>query len=289
MNTQLEPPKVPPLAPDSRARLRARVLDQASLIDHPQSRRRWVGPAVAVAAVGAVVAGSVAVAGRPDEVVPAPQVAASPTPSIDKSKIVKVQKDYTSKIGLAAMSIDLGPVPAAEAAALAKNCTLVRPATSTDVLWSRRVQAPPPSHLGAGVVLLVKSSPGQPGTVYRQGVTACLGSSSAAVRDTDWKRQPTRSYALVTLAGTGAAASADAGRPAFADYRSLYRARADVVRIKSRLVWRKGSGEWFEGVVKDGYAVTHSQGEVPKGTPATAGLDVEVKAYDARGRELPVK
>ncbi len=281
MNTQLEPPKVPPLTPDRRARLRARVLDQDSLSAQPQARRRWIVPAVAVAAVGAVVAGSVAVTNRP-EVLPTPQVAASPTPTVDKSTIVKKVEDY-------AKNIDLGPVPAAEAAALAKNCTLVRPAKSTDVLWSRRVQAPPPSQLGAGVVLLVKSSPGQPGTVYRQGVTACLGSSSAAVRDTDWKRRPTRSNALITLGGTGAAASADAGRPAFADYRGLYRAHADVVRVKSRLVWPKGRGEWFDGVVEDGYAFTHSQGEVPKGTPAEAGLDVEIKAYDAGGRELSVR
>jgi hypothetical protein len=282
VNTQLEPPKVPPLTPDRRARLRARVLDQASLSAQPQARRRWVVPAVAVAAVGAVVAGSVAVANRPNEVLPAPQVAASPTPTptVDKNTTVKVQKDF---------QIDRGPVPAAEAAALAKNCTLVRPAKSTEVLWSRRVQAPPPSQLGTSVVLLVKSSPGQPGTVYRQGVTACLGSSSAAVRDTDWKRQPTRSNALITLGGTGAAASADAGRPAFAEYRGLYRAHADVVRVKSRLVWPKGRGEWFDGVVKDGYAFTHSQGEVPKGTLAEAGLNVEIKAYDAGGRELSVR
>ena len=60
MNTQLEPPPVPPLTTSQRARLRNQVMDGAA---PPSVRRshRWTVPAISVAATALVVAGALVI------------------------------------------------------------------------------------------------------------------------------------------------------------------------------------------------------------------------------------
>lgn len=286
MNTQLEPPNVPPLTPDRRAELRNRVLDQASRSDQPQTRRRWVAPAVAVAAVGAVVAGSVAVAGRSDEVLPAPQVAASPSPTIDRTKIVKVAKDYLPKV-------DLGPVSAAEAARAANGCKLPG-ATKIDALWSRRVAIPRATKSASGVVVLTKSTPGQPGGTYDQGIFTCFAEGAgAAVHDTDWKKRTTSANPAVLLAGMGHVGGTGDRQPSFASYETILRVHPRIARIESRYVWAKGQGQWTEGAVAGGFAYTHSTALIPPGqykpTPeGNTDLHQQYRAYDAAGKPVPI-
>ncbi|GAB2590327.1 hypothetical protein [Kribbella endophytica] len=286
MNTQLEPPKVPPLTPDRRTQLRNRVLDQAARTDQPQTRRRWVAPAVAVTAVGAVVAGSVAVAGRTDEVLPAPQVAASPSPTIDKTKIVKVAKDYLPKV-------DLGPVSAAEAARAADACKLPG-ATKIDALWSRRVAIPGTTGPKSGVVVLTKSTPGQPGGTYDLGIFTCFaGGAGAAVHDTEWKKQPSPSNPAIALSGMGQVGGSGDEKSAYASYENIFRVHPRIARIESRYVWAKGQGKWTQGVVAGGFAYTHSTALIPPGQyqPKPDGksdLDQQYRAYDAAGKPVPI-
>ncbi len=286
MNTQLEPPKVPPLTPDRRAQLRNRVLDQTSRNDQPHARRRWVVPAVAVAAVGAVVAGSVAVAGRPDEVLPAPQVAASPTPTIDKTKIVKVAKDYMPKV-------DLGPVPAAEAARAANACKLAG-AKQVDALWSRRVAIPGTAGPKSGVVVLTKSTPGQPGGTYDLGIFTCFAmGAGAAVHDTEWKKRTSAADPAVILTGMGQVGGSGDRKSASASYETILRVHPRIARIESRYVWAKGQGQWTQGAVAGGFAYTRSTAVIPpdqyKPTPdGKSDLDQQYRAYDAAGKPVPI-
>jgi hypothetical protein len=287
VNTQLEPPKVPPLTPDRRAQLRSRVLDQASRTDQPHARRRWVGPAVAVAAVVAVVAGSVAVANRPNEVLPAPQVAASPPPTIDKTKIVKVAKDYLPKI-------DLGPVGAAEAARAANACKLPG-AKQIDGVWSRRVAIPGATKSASGVVVLTKNTPGQPGGTYDQGIFTCFAEGAgAAVHDTEWKKRTTPADPAVLLSGMGHVGGTGDRQPSFASSETILRIHPRITRIESRYVWAKGQGQWTEGAVAGGFAYTHSTALIPPGqykpTPeGNSDLHQQYRAYDAAGKPVPIK
>ena len=67
MNTELEPPRVPPLTPAERSRLRNQVMDRSRPTEH-RPGRRWLAPAIAVGAVAAVVTGTLVVTQKsPDD------------------------------------------------------------------------------------------------------------------------------------------------------------------------------------------------------------------------------
>ncbi|TWD84456.1 hypothetical protein FB561_5644 [Kribbella amoyensis] len=276
MNTDLEPPPVPRLTEDQHSRLRSRVLTAADPVRRTQ--RRWVAPVASVAAVGAVVAGTLVVTNRPSEPTPA-----APVGVIDKSKIVKTQKDP----GV----IDLGAATPTETTEAARACQLPG-GERTEVLWSRKVAGPAP--LKAGLVVLAKQTPGQPGGFYNLGLVAGFpGGVCGAIRDADWNRQPTRTDGLVTLAGAGSIDSPGAGKAALAEYRAIHRVRPEIARIESRYVWPKGHSAWFAGVVQGGFAFTVAAATIPAGQyqPRTDGQsDVrqELRAFDRAGRPVPV-
>ncbi|ADB32281.1 hypothetical protein Kfla_3219 [Kribbella flavida DSM 17836] len=324
MNPQLDPPAVPPLTPARRARLRHQVLDQASASDptgrlargtgsHPLSGeatsgtpathgraggRRWLAPALAVGAVAAVAAGTVVVSnGRPGtDGAPAAGPSASVSAPATPSQQPTTPRTPTSSATASApwlAEVDLGPAGAAETAAVAKRCK-VPGAKKVEPLWSRKVAVPgirtPPS----GVVVLTKSTPGQPGGTYGQGLFACFPAGmSAAVRDTAWSEQPTRANGVVTLADTGSVGGAGDDKPSFASFQTLFRARPEIARIESRATWRGGHGQWTKGAVAGGFAYTHSTAIIPAGEydPDTQsnGVQQQIRAFDADGNQVPVR
>jgi hypothetical protein len=291
MNIQLEPPRIKPLSTTERARLRHDILtatDPAGGDPVRRTHRRWTTPAIAVTAVGAVVAGSWLVLDQPTDPFPAP--ATSPTAGIDKTKIVKVGKDHRR-------AQDLGPATPAELAAAAKSCQ-VPGARRTELLWSRKVAALPPTAFGDGVIVLTKSTPGQPGGYYDLGLFACYpGGAGSAVRDSVWKQQPTRARGMVTVSGIGSVANEGSGRPVMAEYRALHRVRPEFARIQSRYVWSGGQSPWTDGVVVDGFAYTATVATIPAGqyTPPrpngydTNSLKQEYRAFDTQGRPVPIR
>jgi hypothetical protein len=287
MTTKLDPPPVPPLSPSQREDLRRRVM--SGVDEAPRNHRRWVAPVVAVAAVSGVVAGTLAITNRAEEVLPAPPAAASPsTPVVDKSKIVRVAKDFR---------IDLGPATAAEAARAARNCQFPG-VKRTSVLWSRKVSTPSPGRPNSGVMVLTKATPGQPGTTYKLGLFACfVGGGTSAVRDSAWREQPSAARGGVTLALTGSVAGDGRGGPSLADFQALHRIRPEIARVQSRLVWGDGHGQWIEGVVAGGFAFTHSAALIPSGQykppagdgqPRPGDPQEEYRAWDAEGRVVPL-
>lgn len=299
MNIQLEPPRVPPLDKTRRARLRHDILtatDPAGADPVRRTHRRWTTPAIAVTAVGAVVAGSWLVLDPPTDPFPAPATSPAPTAVVDKTKIVKVGKDYRRKPHAGAAT-DLGPATPAELAAAVKSCR-VPGARRSEVLWSRKIAALPPTAFGDGVIVLTKSTPGQPGGYYDLGLFACYpGGNGSAVLDTAWKQQPTRAKGMVTVSGIGSIASEGSGRPAIANYRALHRVRPEIARIQSRYVWSGGQSAWTDGVVVDGFAYTASVATIPAGqyTPPRAdghdtnSLKQEYRAFDTQGRPVPIR
>ncbi|MEV6286291.1 hypothetical protein [Kribbella sp. NPDC051770] len=282
MNTQLEPPRVPPLAPERRAQLRSRVLDQTERSATPQVRR-WVAPAIAVAAVGAVVAGTLVISNQLGEadLQPAtgPTVATPPKPTSKPTAALWLPR------------VDLGPVSAAEATQAANACKLPG-AQQVDPLWARRVAIP--GSAKTGVVVLTKSTPGQPGNTYSQGITSCFAAGAgASVRDATWKRQLSASRPAVVLSGMGSVGAAGDKKSAYASYESLLRVHPRIVRIESRYVWAEGQGQWTQGAVAGGFAYTHSTAVIPPGqydpTPdGSSDLDQQFRAYDADGKLVPL-
>jgi hypothetical protein len=279
MNIQLDPPPVPALSPSQRARLRNRVMDQSVPVRRPS--RRWAAPVIAVAAVGAIVAGTLAISNQGPEALPGPpRVAAS--------------AGTTSSSAPAAEKIDRGPASKAEADAAAKSCRLPG-ATRSEVLWSRRVAIPDRARLRQGVAVLVKNTPGQPGDVYGLGLMVCFaGGAGSAIHDSAWTKQPTRTQGLISLGGSGSIGHPGGNRPAIAQFQSLYRVRPEIARIQSRYVWDKGTGQWLEGVVTDGFAYTASGATIPNykesadGTDANGGHE-ELRAFDSLGNPVPIQ
>jgi hypothetical protein len=278
MNTQVTPPTIPPLSPSQRSRLRNRVMDQVN----PQhsATRRWAAPVIAVGAVAAVVAGTIALTNGDQG---APGVT-STTPSSTPSGIRSATKAPPLGLEIPA-DADLGPVPATEAATVAnKSCKLPNePGVHVQVLWARRVRG----LQGSGMLLLVKG-PSQPGGYFHQGIATCLaGMSISAVRDSDWAKRPTPAQGMSVLGGSGFSEAAAGGKPARTQFWGLYRVRPEIVRIESRLVWKNGSAPWIKGVVDNGYAYTDSRSISPKGLPTD--LTVQFRAYNTQGKEVPVK
>ncbi|WP_432935884.1 hypothetical protein ACQPXM_21795 [Kribbella sp. CA-253562] len=287
MTTKLDPPPVPPLSPSQREDLRRQVM--SAVDEAPPKHRRWVAPVVAVAAVTAVVTGTLAVTGRPAETAPP---AASPTATPSSTPTPPSTPGTAPRSWLP--QVDLGPVSAAEATRAANACKLpgvrqVRP------LWSRLVALPASRGAQKGVIVLTKSTPGQPGGTYGEGVFACFANGGgAAVRDTDWNRQPTPATGAVLISSVGIVGSEGSGKPSFASFQTLFRVRPEIARIESRAVWPEGHGQWTQGAVASGFAYTHSTAVIPAGqyraTPeGTSNLDQQFRAYDADGKPVPLK
>jgi len=251
MNLRLDPPPVPPLDPARRAQLRKRVMDKSRPLGH-RPARRWIAPAVGAVAVAGVVAGTLVITNRPpaDPGVAGPATAATPT--------------------------GLEVVPDAEAtAAFAKSCErrtqpkLFRPLT---VVWARRVPAANPRT--TEILMIVKGTGGS-------GVATCVAPSGAG----GWDRDPSSINLPTVKQGvvgvTGGISSAATGSRMW----MLYRARPEIARIESRLVWKGTASPWQPGHVDSGYA--YADNRLTVAVPAST-VRQEVRAYDAQGRLLPL-
>lgn len=258
MNTELEPPRVPPLDPARRAQLRNRVMDMS----RPAGRRpsqRWIAPLVGVGAVAAVVTGTLVITGRSaeDPGVAGPATAATPT----------------------ATPAGLEVVPDSEAtAAFAKSCErrvhekLARPLT---VVWARRVPGAKPT--STDILMVVRGS----GT---SGIASCVAPSGGGGWQMDvgpWINPPTRKKGLAGL--TGGTSSVSTPKPTSRIW-MLYRVRPEIARIESRLVWKGVTSPWQPGYVDHGYAYADNRADV---LVDAMTVRQEVRAYDAQGRLLP--
>ncbi|MEV4262371.1 hypothetical protein [Kribbella sp. NPDC049584] len=260
MNTELEPPRVPPLTPAERSRLRNQVMDRSRPTEH-RPARRWIAPAIAVGAVAAAVAGTLVITNRaPSD----PGVAGTPpaaTPTMVRA--------------------GLPVVPDAEAvAAFTKSCErrmqtkLVRPLR---VAWARRVPAANPNATDILVVVIGAAA---------SGVATCVAPAGAG----GWRQWdpsalsvPTKKQGLVGVSG-GIAGGTAGSTPS--RMWTLYRARPEIARIESRLVSKGTASSWQAGYLDDGYAYVDNR--------VAAAIDVmgvqqEVRAYDAQGRPVPVE
>ncbi|WP_432874619.1 hypothetical protein ACQPYH_22505 [Kribbella sp. CA-245084] len=254
MNTDLEPPRVPPLSAAERSRLRNQVMDRARPVENRPSRR-MIAPVIAVAAVAAAVAGTLVITNRP----PAdPGVAAPAT---------------------VATSSGLGVVSDADAiAAFTKSCErrqhslLKRPFR---IVWARRVPAANPGT--TDILMIVEGS----GT---SGISSCLspGGSGGWQRDkSGWIEPPAQKKGLTGL--SGGTSSVSTPKPMSRIW-MLYRVRPEIARIESRLVWKGVTSPWQPGYVDHGYAYADNRLAVV--VPAST-VRQEVRAYDAQGRLLP--
>lgn len=260
MNIQLDPPRVPPLDPAQRSQLRNRVMDK-SMPARDHSTRRWAAPLVAVGAVAAVVAGTLAVTHHDvDPGVAGTTTAATPTASRPS----------------------LAVVPDAEAvAAFEKSChsdgQLKAPLT---VVWARRV--PSMTAKGTDILMIIKGS-------GASGIANCLapgGSGGwAKTPPPAWTELPTRQKGLVGL--FGGESSISAPKPESRVW-MLYRARPEIARIESRLVWKGTAGPWQPGYVDNGYAYAASRINVAVDF-IKGGDRQELRAYDAQGRLIPIE
>ncbi|MGY4765904.1 hypothetical protein ACXC9Q_03180 [Kribbella sp. CWNU-51] len=279
MNIRLDPPPVPPLTSSQRSQLRNRVMDK-SMPGRDHSTRRWVAPVVAVAAVAAVVAGTLVITGRPSS---DPGVAGTPSQT-------PTQAQAPARIG-----VDLGAVPRGDASRLLSDCTFPRSDKGgvVKILWSRHVRGiTRDSTTSVAVALNSRGShPASARLGYRVCMTrvppsAKLGAvgSVGIVADQAWTARPTAERGLVTLGGSDTDFTNDLGT---LQAWTIYRARSDIARVEARYVLNGKAGEWTKGVVDGGFAYT----EVQAHGKFTVGqrLKAEVRAFDAAGKPVPVK
>ncbi|MER7247073.1 hypothetical protein [Kribbella sp. NPDC000426] len=254
MNTDLEPPRVPPLSPAERSRLRNHVMDKARPVEHRPSRR-MIAPVVAVAAVGAAVAGTLVITNRApsDPGVAGTATAAVPTPT-----------------GLPVVSDAEAIAAYTESCERRLHSKLDRPLT---VAWARRVPAANPRT--TDILMVVKGS-------GASGVATCVVPAGGGgwQRDPSFLDVPTKKQGLTGV--SGGTSSAPTGSRIW----TLYRARPEIARIESRLVWKSVVSPWQRGTIDDGYAYADNR--------VTAVVDAmyveqEVRAYDAQGRPVPVE
>jgi hypothetical protein len=290
MTTDLEPPRVPPLSAAERSRMRNQLMERTRpATRHPA--RRWVAPVVGVAAVGAVVAGTLVVTQNSDE----PGVAGTSTPLASPE----------AKIG-----VDLGAVPQGDLAKIVADCQFPDEAGPAQLVWSRHVRGitkdstalvalalntkratvRPPAVPGAGR----KPGPGGAPSTAKLGYRYCmtrippsaqLGAVGAVgrVEDKAWQTEPTAQRGLVALGTTDGdftnnLTTLQAWR--------LYRAHPDVAKVEARYVLDGKTGPWTNGVVDSGFAYI----EVQANGKFTVGerLKTEVRAFDAQGRPVPI-
>ncbi len=279
MNIRLDPPPVPPLTSSQRSQLRNRVMDK-SRPTRDQSTRRWVAPVVAVAAVAAVVAGTLVITGKPSS---DPGVAGTPaqTPT-------QAQAQARARIG-----VDLGAVPRGDASTLLRDCTFPEEKGIVKILWSRHVRGITKDSTTSVAVALnsTGSHPASARLGYRFCMTrvppsAKLGAvgSVGIVADQAWTARPTAQRGLVALGGSDTDFTNDLGT---LQAWTIYRARPDIARVEARYVLNGKAGEWTKGVVDGGFAYT----EVQAHGKFTVGqrLKAEVRAFDAAGKPVPVK
>ena len=291
MNTDLEPPRVPPLTPAERSRLRNQVMDRSRPTEH-RPGRRWLAPVIAVGAVAAVVTGTLVVTQKsPDDAGVAGTSAGPASPE--------------AKVG-----VDLGPVPPADVAKIVADCQFPDEAGPAQLVWSRHVRgitkdsstlvalalntkkatAPPPTATGR---IRKPGTGGAPSTAklgYRFCITRLPPSSQlgatgsvARVEDKVWRTQPTAQRGLVALSSTDGDFTNDL--TTLQAWR-LYRASPDVAKVEARYVLNGKTGPWTNGVVDGGFAYI----EVQANGKFTVGqrLKTEVRAFDAQGKQLSI-
>ena len=277
MNIQLDPPPVPPLTSSQRSKLRNRVMDK-SMPGRDRSTRRWVAPVVAVAAVAAVVAGTLVITGRPSS---DPGVAGTPAQT-------PTQAQAPARIG-----VDLGAVPRGDVSKLLGDCTFPEEKGAVKILWSRHVRGITTDSTTSVAVAL--NSRGSHPASARLGYRFCmtrvppsgkLGAvgSVGRVADQAWTARPTAERGLVALGGSDTDFTNDLGT---LQAWTIYRARPDIARVEARYVVNGKAGEWTKGVVDGGFAYTevHAHGKFTVGQR----LKAEIRAFDAAGKPVPVK
>lgn len=258
MNLRLDPPPVPPLDPARRAQLRNRIMDQSRPTGHHPARR-WIAPAVSVAAVAAVVAGTLVVSNRPSDGPPVAGTATTATPAPS----------------------GLGAVTDAEAiAAFMKSCEhrahgeIKQPLA---VVWARRV--PGKTSKAADILVIVQGS-------GASGIASCLAPSGSGGWQRDpssWTRPPTQKQGLAGL--IGGTSSTSEPKPESRIW-MLYRARPEIARVESRYVSKGTVGPWQRGYVDGGYAYAENRADK---VLTASSLRQQVRAYDAQGRLLPIE
>ena len=290
MNTELEPPRVPPLSAAERSRMRNQLMERTRPATG-RPARRWIAPMVGVGAVAAVVAGTLVVTQKsPDE----PGAAGRSAPLTSPE---------------ARVGVDLGAVPRGDVAKIVADCQFPDEAGPAQLVWSRHVRGiTKDSSALVALALNTKRATAQP-TVTRGGrkpgpggapSTAKLGyrfcmtrmppsaklgavASVARVEDKAWRTEPTAQRGLVTLGSTDGDITNDL--TTLQAWR-LYRAHPDVAKVEARYVLDGKTGPWTSGVVDGGFAYL----EVQANGKFTLGqrLETEVRAFDAQGRPVPV-
>jgi hypothetical protein len=290
MNTQLEPPRVPPLSTAERARLRNQVMDRSRPADH-RPVRRWVAPAVSVAAVAAVVAGTLAVTHES----PADTGAAG-------SPLGQARPE--AKVG-----VDLGAVPQTDVAVLVRECQFPDEVGPAQLVWSRHVRGiTKDSSAFVAVAVATGRATAKPTTITgarkpgpggapswaglgyrfcmaRTPASAKLGAYAAVgrVADSAWQTAPTAQHSLVALASEDGLMTENQRT---LQALRLYRAHPDVAKVESRYVLNGKTGPWTSGVVEGGFAYTEVQ--APGKFTLNQRLKTEVRAFDAQGKQIPI-
>jgi hypothetical protein len=313
MNTQLNPPPVPPLSPSQRSRLRNRVMDQAS----PTAGRsawRWAAPVIAIGGVAAVVAGTLIVTNNPTT---DPGVTGTATPGVSPAA--------------GAPKVDRGAVPATLVPQLFKECQWPNETEHPKLLWTRHVRGitsnstsalavavqpkkvgPPPT-AGPTRGKPTRGGPSSTTTAFNLGVRLCVTrtpspkrgplGSIIVVADKLWTSRPTAAQGLLAFPTIGSDFVTKSGalpswtRKGIPDPKAkdsgtlqtwtLYRARPEIARVEARSVWNGKFGEWTEGVVDNGFAYTEVQVDGMFGH--SDQLKQEVRAFDADGKPVPVQ
>jgi hypothetical protein len=289
MNTQLEPPRVPPLSATERARMRNQLMDDTRPGMH-RPVRRWLAPVIGVGAVAAVVAGTLVVTQKASDDTGA---AGTSTPLASPE----------AKVG-----VDLGPVPQADVAKIVADCQFPDEAGPAQLVWSRHVRGiTKDSTALVALALNTKKATTQP-PVIRSGrkpgtggapSTAKLGYRFCQTRtppsgklgaigmvgrvdDKAWRTHPTAQRNLVALGSSDGDFVNDL--TTLQAWR-IYRASPDVAKVEARYVLNGKTGPWTNGVVDGGFAYI----EVQANGKFTVGqkLKTEVRAFDAAGKALP--
>ncbi|TCC32726.1 hypothetical protein [Kribbella speibonae] len=285
MNTQLEPPRVPPMSAAERSRIRNQLMDKTRPAPQRPARHR-IAPVVGVAAVAAVVAGTLVVTHQSPSDVGAAGTSVAPE----------------AKVG-----VDLGAVPQSDLAKIIAECQFPGEGGPAELLWSRHVRGiTKDSTTLVAVARNTKMATAQPSgkpsgrkpgkggapSTAKLGYRTCmartppsgkLGAVGAVARleDRAWQTQPTAEHALVTLGTsdgdfTNNLTTLQAWR--------IYRAHPDVAKIEARYVLNGRPGPWTSGVVDGGFAYIEVQanGKFKVGQR----LPTEVRAFDAQGRQV---
>jgi hypothetical protein len=253
--------------------------------------RRWIAPVVSVGAVAAVVAATLVITNGPSD---GPGVAGV-TPS-------RLAGSPQAKVG-----VDLGPVPQADLAKLVPECSFPGETLPARLVWSRKVRGITKDSTALVALAYNPSRPTAQTTVTRGnrkpggapdsaklGFRYCMTrvppsaelnalASVGRVDDKAWRADPTTENSLVALGGTHTDFTNDLRT---LQAYQLYRAHPDVATVEARYVLNGKPGPWTSGVVAKGFAYT----EVQARGKFTVGqrLKTEVRAFDARGKQLPI-